>query len=105
MFEAEAKERQRAVPKSPTTGGNLATSGDKAKARDQAAAAVGGSGRYVHDAKRVAKQQPEPAAQVQAGAVTLPQPARVSCSTSWANTSLLAGVWGSCARASRQTTE
>lgn len=100
MFEAEAKERmlsgKKPDPKAIVPQG---------QARDQAAAAVGVSGRYVQDAKRVAKQQPEPAAQVQAGAVTLPQPARVSCSTSWANTSLLAGVWGSCARASRQTTE
>lgn len=73
-YEAEAKKRQRA------SGGDtravmarLPEPLSGIVARDQAAAAVGVSPRYVSDAKRVKAEAPEIFEQVKAGEVTLPQ--------------------------------
>lgn len=73
MFEAEAKERQRA---SGHRGGVVPARLPeplKGEAREQAAAAVGVSPRYVQDAKRIANQRPDLAQEVRAGTKTLPQ--------------------------------
>lgn len=75
MFEAEARERQRAslkqgdeVPSAPR-GAN----GEKGKAAELAAAEVGAAPRSVERAKAVAKHAPELAEQVREGKTTLKQ--------------------------------
>lgn len=70
FFEQDAKERQRAA------GGAVKAKlpePEKRQARDDAAAAVGVSPRYVQDAKQVAQRSPELAAEVRAGTKSLPR--------------------------------
>ncbi len=69
MFEAEAKEKMLAGKGDP---GAIVPQGARApRARDQAAAAVGVSPRYVQDAKRLAKQAPALADDVRRGGLTI----------------------------------
>lgn len=70
MFEAEAKERMRSGGGSKAGGGKITTP-EPRKARDEAAAAVGVSPRYVQDAKRVKREAPDLAPKVRSGEITL----------------------------------
>ncbi len=70
-YEAEAKKRMHAGR--PKEGVAIVPQViEQAKARDQAAAAVGVSPRYVSDAKRVKAEAPEVFEKVKSGEVTLP---------------------------------
>ena len=76
MFEAQAKERM--VAKQNNESGKAAranlpeqTEQVKGRARDQAAAAVGVSGRIVQDAEHVKRQAPEVFEEVKAGRMTV----------------------------------
>lgn len=68
VLEAEAKARQ--VRKPAATAPEILP-GQKADARDQAAAMVGVSGRYVSEVKRIAAEAPEKLKALEAGTLTL----------------------------------
>jgi hypothetical protein len=73
-YEAEAKKRMQAGGGDRKSGKAIVpTPIDSIQARDQAAAAVGVSARYVSDAKRVAAESPELAEKVKAGEISLPK--------------------------------
>jgi hypothetical protein len=76
QLEDEAKGRQskQAVTNSPFTS-NVETipHSSKGKSRDQAAALFGTNGRYVQDAKALAKDEPELFEQVASGQLTIPK--------------------------------
>lgn len=69
FFEQEAKVRQRRVAESVKA--KMPEQPERRQARDDAAAAVGVSPRYVQDAKRVAREAPELAEQVRRGTTSL----------------------------------
>lgn len=73
LFESEAAARQKATLKQGAARPVKAIlpEREKRQARDDAAAAVGVSPRYVQDAKKLAKEAPEKAEEVRAGKVTL----------------------------------
>ena len=70
-YEAEAKKRQ--VRKPDSVVAIVPQQNESLKARDQAAAAVGVSPRYVSDAKRLKAESPELAEKVKAGELSLPK--------------------------------
>jgi len=74
LKEAEARERQEATR---FGGGNISTTMNKGKARDQAGALVGVNGRYVSEAKRIQEVAPDLAADIRAGKTNLPWARRV----------------------------
>jgi len=72
MFEEQAKERQReAGGDHKAVVANLPQADAGKKSRDQAAAAVGVSGRIVQDAEHVKKHAPEVFEEVKAGRMTV----------------------------------
>jgi N6-adenosine-specific RNA methylase IME4/ParB-like chromosome segregation protein Spo0J len=75
MYEAEARERMSVA--SANKGKEIFPTLEQGQARDQAGAAVGVSGRYVSDAKRLAEDAPELFEQVKAGEITIPQAKRI----------------------------
>lgn len=92
-LEAEAKERQRihghtAPGRSSDTGGNFATS-VSGKARDQAAALMDVSGRYVSDAKRLKQTAPDIFERVVDGTMSLPEARALSQSPASEPTTVL----------------
>lgn len=70
LLEEEAKARQMAG-KAPS--GKVAQTPPPSRPRDAAAAVTGTSGRYVQDAKAIAKKSPEMAAKVKSGEVSIPE--------------------------------
>lgn len=74
MFEAEAKERQRATLKrgEKIPDREIIPEREKGKATEKAAAAVGVNPRYVSDAKKIKAEAPEQYEEIKAGKKTIP---------------------------------
>lgn len=76
-LEAKARERQQATHFGSLGGGNISTTEETGKARDEAAATFGTNPRYVSDAKKIAEEAPELLPQIREGEITIPKAKRV----------------------------